>query len=257
MFAMSCRKRLPRGFTLIELMVAISIIALLTGLLLPVLAKARAMGKQAKELAAADSLLTGYTLWGMDHRGKLFSATDYKPDCVVRNDHGDVIWDPGAGSGDGSHMGYSWRLAPYFDYEIEGALLVNEQARMLGEYDPASPMLYNYLTNLVPSLGMNRKLGQAYDAEDNPRPLRHELDVRQPSQLLVVASAHNVGFPDYLRGNRDVQSAAGPYKEANPASLGNIHLRWNRKAVIGFLDGHAGLMDEREILTERGLWEGR
>ncbi|NBC10441.1 MAG: prepilin-type N-terminal cleavage/methylation domain-containing protein [Planctomycetes bacterium] len=245
------------AFTLIELLVVISIIALLIAILLPVLGKVRTLGRQTMEMSAAHMLLLAHQTWTTEHKGELFSTTNHTPDNKVVNNHGDVLWDPQTSFSDaGSHAGYSWRLAPYFDYNIEGGLLVNDQARVLDEYDPAAPTTYNYLTNIVPSLGLNHSIGRNFHPILNPDPLSHEAQVRQPTRLLITASAHSKLFPDYPNGYKEVKTPAAAYDPDNPGAFGNIHLRWDRKAVVGFMDGHAELMGEQDINDTKGLWDG-
>jgi len=247
----------PVGFTLIELMVVLSIIALLMTILLPVLGRVRALGRQTLEQSAARMLLIGHQAWTTEHNGVLFSTTDHTPDYKVVNNHGDVLWDPATNFSDaGSHAGYSWRLAPYFDNNIEGALLVNDQARVLDEYDPAAPTTYNYLTNIVPSLGLNQSIGRNFHPVLNPEPLSRISQVRQPTRLLVAASGHSALFPDYPDGYKEVSAPAGAYDPDNPGAFGHIHLRWDRKAVVGFMDGHAELKGEEQINEAPGLWDG-
>ena len=59
------------GFTLIELLVVISIIALLIGILLPVLGNARAAGRQIACLANVRSIFQGAATYAEDYRGFL------------------------------------------------------------------------------------------------------------------------------------------------------------------------------------------
>ena len=60
-----------RGFTLIELLVVISIIALLIGLLLPVLSGARASARQMQCTAKQRQIGIGYNLYAQDFDGRL------------------------------------------------------------------------------------------------------------------------------------------------------------------------------------------
>lgn len=89
----SCRigKRMYRkqpGFTLVELLVVIGIIAVLVGLLLPVLSKARAEASRAKCLSNLRTMQIAQTLYAAENRGYLIQAgfghngIDNKPDIA-------------------------------------------------------------------------------------------------------------------------------------------------------------------------------
>ncbi|HYF49877.1 MAG TPA: prepilin-type N-terminal cleavage/methylation domain-containing protein [Planctomycetota bacterium] len=70
-----CQRKKPRGFTLVELLVVIAIIALLAGLLLPVLAKARESAKRTQCINNIRQIITGLHLYAEDPANGRYPAT--------------------------------------------------------------------------------------------------------------------------------------------------------------------------------------
>src|SRR5687767_3398787 len=98
------------GFTLVELLVVIAIIALLIGILLPVLGKARSAARQARSMSDLRQMLLGYTQYHLDNRGAvLFGHTPPTVNGVavtVQSPSGHTFGLPVADR-------YPWRLVPY------------------------------------------------------------------------------------------------------------------------------------------------
>ncbi len=80
----------PAGFTIIELLVVISIIALLIGLLLPALGRARDSAKAVKCLSNMRSLGQATIAYSLDHRSSLPQAT--QDGDLTDPEAGEALW---------------------------------------------------------------------------------------------------------------------------------------------------------------------
>ncbi|OQA28910.1 MAG: Type II secretion system protein G precursor [Verrucomicrobia bacterium ADurb.Bin345] len=75
---MTCRLRYSRlAFTLIELLVVIAIIAILAGLLLPAITRARERGRQIRCIANVKQVASGLLMYAQDNRRRLPTITSF------------------------------------------------------------------------------------------------------------------------------------------------------------------------------------
>jgi len=245
-----------RGFTLVELLVALTILGLLAGLATPVLGRARLAGQQATETSAAKNLIHAYLAAAQEQNGVLLKGYDEEGEAC--DSHGNRFQ---LGSSQASR--WPWRLAPYLNYQLEGAILVNERASALDPNDPSQ----SYLVSASPSFGMNsyfvggHENGQpAYSYVQNGTCVTRLSQAVKPSQLIVFSSARGV---DPMRG----KNVDGYYYVTSPQSsprwpsvwkasgsaksYGQVRLAYGEKAVTAQLDGSVSLLSYAEMRDMR------
>ncbi|HMN41100.1 MAG TPA: prepilin-type N-terminal cleavage/methylation domain-containing protein [Phycisphaerales bacterium] len=259
-----------RGFTLVELLVVVAVIALLVSLLLPALAKARRTANTVRELSAGQHLMTAYVLYSNDARGDLLPGyvppewTSASPPpgvktLDVRDDSGEPLTGVQA-------QRYPWRIAPYMNFDFAG---LYKDEKVLRRYLQRPD--FNYVISLSPSFGLSSAFigGDADRQGFNAVALRNfgpfyitRLDQAvRTDRLIAFASCHGVNpdggelVPGFFRADPPsirtrlwptTPPAANP--DALPGQFGNLDYRHeNAKAAVLHMDGHAELRDFKSL----------
>ena len=250
------------GFTLVELLVVIGIIALLAAMLLPALGKARYRASQVNEMSGARQLLIAWSLYAEDHSDSVLPG--YRYGLTATDFQGRPVNHP-------INARYPWRIAPYLGNSFD-VMYLNENRRTLEAFRRMEdPDLGVYAASVFPSQGINSVFVGGDDLELPPTDRAFErfgrfcvlktAEVGRPSELLVFTSARGPfegrvvpGYylvrPPYLNARR---WAVDWNPEDGPEAWGNVHPRYNLRAVTGMMDGHVENLDRRRLQDMR-LW---
>jgi len=120
-----------RAFTIVELLVAISVIGLLLGLLISGLRAAVTAGKQTKEANRLKQVLLAWQMYSNQYEDRLLPG--YLEQCmgadgVQRGPQGGASWQVRFRNKQGRELtpelcqAYPWRLAPFLDYDYDAIL---------------------------------------------------------------------------------------------------------------------------------------
>lgn len=214
-----------RAFTLIELLVVIAIIAILSALLLPSLARAKAAGKRAACASNLRQLGIVSQMYWHDNNGNCFYS------IPAPTNSGQLWWfgwlqspQPGVGEGQRAFDATSGVLYPY---------LKDSHVRLCPSLDYASAQFKLKATNVVLSYGYNKHLSPITQSQPPAKIAR----VTHPSDTVLFADAAQINT---------FQAPASPenpmleefYYLSTSLTEATAHFRHTQRANAVFCDGH-------------------
>lgn len=245
-----------RGFTLVELLVTVTILGLLVGVSGAAYQKAVAKASQTSEINAAKNLTQAYQLAATESGGKYLAAYDQTARTqTILNAQGQPVTMSEA------KCRYPFRLAPYFNYQMEGTILVNRNEAQIVRQMGARGTMYDYGLSVFPALGINRFLvggsvGRSGTLEYAAECIQYPAQAEKSVILFVTAGATGIDGYEYVtppNGPRGQWSSAPWDKNADPGNYGHVSARFDGKAVAAFLDGSVRVLSIDELRDMR-LW---
>lgn len=263
------------GFTIVELLVVIAVIAVLAGLLLPAVQKARLAADRTDEMSSARQLMLAWDAYAVQYKESVLPG--YKLGLRAFTADGDEV---GEVANTIAAARYPWRLAPFLDYDFR-TLYRGINARALEGMQQQDPESYVYVVSVSPSLGLNttwvggdqNELGFNAPALSNFGKFYVQKlgDIRKAGDLMVFASAKGAdpaepesdpyeGFfrvrsPRLAMGQEE-RWAESITSSTNPEESGHVDFRYGGNAVIACADGHVETQGA-EAMRDMRRWANR
>lgn len=240
-----------KAFSLVEILVGITIVGLLAGLGLPALNSALQSGKKAKEIAALKGLISAYNMYSADNNNTLLKSYDITGTAFDIN--GNAI------GGEDSHEAHRWpwRLAPYFNYGFYGTTHVNDVESYIKSQ---GGLTQTYLVSVIPSFGLSIYCGGNDYEGSKSKGMTIASNINQvakPSQFIAFVSSRSMAIGKRYEGFYYVEQPRNSNKydsKSNPKSTGYISARYNGNAVVGFLGGNISTIPYKDLSTNKALW---
>lgn len=238
------------------MLVSVAILGLLAGVSGAAYQKVMGKASLAAEISAAKNLTQAYLLAASENSGRYLAAHDATAkNQTVLNAQGKPI------SMSEVKYRYPFRLAPYFNYQMDGTILVNRNEAQIIRQMGASGTMYDYGLSVFPALGINRYLVggnvNSSGAVDYAGECIQTLGQAEKSVIVFVSGGSSeVDGYEYVtppNGPRGQWSSAKWTKNSDPSNYGHVGARFDGKAVAGFLDGSVKALSIDELRDMR-LW---
>lgn len=252
------------GFSLIELLIVISIIAILLGILIPTLQTARESAGLVRELSLGRQLGIAYELYAQDHDGELLMAYDEQRDRRLKAPDGSVV------TGEPKKR-WVWWLAPYFDDDMR--VLLRDPDELNATVDSILPgggldgSLSIYAASVFPRFGLNHYYvggRPEYFTTDRYRDIwgsgffvRRISDEERPGGRISFTTAafeqgdifvdgyYRVDPPNFL--TQVWRTLDQPAPGSSPNATGHVWPDKRGRVVSVMLDGHAEALEWGEV----------
>ncbi len=271
-------QRVQEAFTLVELLVVIAISTLIVSILLPALARSRALARQTRETVGGQQLMIAYTAYADEMRGTLLPG--FTPRSMVTpTGTGPKIKVVDAANQPVSPIAaqrYPWRLAPWLNFQM--AALYDDK-RLYERYKDDATTGAAYVLSLSPSMGLNTEFmggradpGMGFSASNTrdygPFYATRIDQVRRTDRQLVFVSARGTdaqvgtsqetstgSVPGYFEvlppyrtegeGRRWSSDPFDPYGDV--VAFGHVDPRHQSRAVCAHADGHVAALGIRDL----------
>lgn len=241
---------------MVELLFSVAILGLLAGISGAAYQKAMGKASLATEINAGKNLSQAYLLAASENGGRYLPAYDQTArNQTVLNGQGRPI------SMAEIKYRYPFRLAPYFNYQMDGTILVNRNEAQIIRQMGSGGAMYDYGLSVFPAMGINRYLVggniNANGTVDHAAECVLTLGQAEKSILLFVsAGTTEIDGYEYVtppNGPRGQWSSANWRRDSDPSDFGHVSARFDGKAVGAFLDGSVRVLSLEELRDMR-LW---
>jgi prepilin-type N-terminal cleavage/methylation domain-containing protein len=245
-----------RGFTLVEMLVGIAILGLLVGVSGAAYQKAIGKASLATEVNAGKNLVQAYLFAAAENDGRCLAAYD----SAAKNQN--VLNAKGRPLGMAeAKCRYPFRLAPYFNHQMDGTILVNRNEAQIIQIMGSSGTMYDYGLSVFPAFGINRylvggRINSSGSVEYPSECIQRVAQAEKSPIVFISAGTTDVDGYEYVippNGPRGQWSTAKWTKDSDPSSYGYVAARFDGKAVAAFLDGSVRVMSLDELRDMR-LW---
>jgi type II secretory pathway pseudopilin PulG len=238
------------------MMVVIAVLGLLAGVSMGAYQKTMAKASLTTEVNAGKNLVQAYLFAASENEGRYLAAYDSTAtNQPLMNAKGRPLGMPAA------KCRYPFRLAPYFNHQMDGTILVNRNEAQIIQVMGPSGAWYDYGLSVFPAFGINRYLvGGRIDSSGSveyPSECIQMVAQAEKSPIVFIsAGTTDVDGYEYVtppNGPRGQWSTAKWTKDSDPVNYGYVAARFDGKAVAAFLDGSVRVMSLDELRDMR-LW---